>query len=104
MTRDLFTLGLGIAAILLTVQGARADTLTCIERATLMTRLAELYGESRQMVGLAGPDGIVEVFASPETGSWTLIVTRPDGIACLLAAGTAFERVDAAPARLGDPV
>jgi hypothetical protein len=34
---------------------------------------------------------LVELFASPETGSWTILVTRPDGVTCLLAAGHSIE-------------
>ena len=42
----------------------------------------------------------MEVYASPETGTWTIAVTTPDGTMCLVAAGQGFEEVDAPlPAR-----
>ncbi|OIP87076.1 MAG: hypothetical protein AUK37_02100 [Rhodobacterales bacterium CG2_30_65_12] len=104
MIRDCLTLGLGIGAILLATQGAaRADDAACTERAALVERLAENYGESRQAAGLAGADRLVELFAAPETGSWTIIVTTPDGIACLYAAGEYFERFEGGPVAAGDP-
>ena len=45
-------------------------------------------------------DGLVEVYASEETGTWTILMTRPDGTTCLLAAGQRWEQ-DARP--LGKP-
>lgn len=100
MTRDQITLGFALSAVLLASQ-ARADTMTCLDRATLVERLAGQYGESPQSVGLAGDDRLIELFASPDTGSWTLLVTAPNGIACLYAAGDHFERFEPVPA--GDP-
>ncbi len=42
-------------------------------------------------MGLAEGRGVVELYASEETGSWTILMTRPQGIACLMAAGQAFQ-------------
>lgn len=83
----------------------QAETMLCAERTAIVDRLAEVYGETRQAIGLASPREIVEVFASGETGSWTIIVTRPDGTTCLMAAGEHFETIEGAPlpAALGDP-
>jgi len=44
MARDLFTLGLGVAAILLTAQALRAEPVVCTDRTALVARLA---GENR---------------------------------------------------------
>jgi hypothetical protein len=41
--------------------------------------LGARYGETVRSIGLAGRDRIVEVFASEETGSWTILVTNTDG-------------------------
>ena len=59
--------------------------------ARVVTRLAESYGEVRQSIGLGTNNSIVEVFASNETGTWTITVTSPSGITCLVATGQAFE-------------
>ena len=34
---------------------------------------------------------VIEVFASEETGSWTILLTSPQGLTCLMAAGEAYE-------------
>ncbi len=46
----------------------------------------------------------MEIYASDETGSWTIIVTLPDGMACLVAAGQSYEALaDALPPK-GDKI
>jgi len=77
----------------------------CADRASVVDRLAVEYGETHQAIGLASAREVVEIFASDETGSWTITVTGPDGRTCLVAAGTCFERFDKnpTPAVTGDP-
>lgn len=79
---------LGLIAALPTVAQARN---ACAPRDIVLNRLATTYGETRQSIGLGANNQMVEVFASAETGSWTITVTRPGGITCLVASGQAFE-------------
>ena len=38
------------------------------------------------------PDGrLLEIYASEASGTWTVIVIRPDGIGCIVAAGKGWE-------------
>ena len=39
---------------------------------------------------------LVETFASAETGTWTITVTMPTGVTCLVASGQAFETASVA--------
>ena len=64
----------------------------CAERAEVVERLAERFGETLRSVGLHGGDAVVEVYSSEATGTWTILMTRPDGITCLLAAGERWEQ------------
>jgi predicted methyltransferase len=64
----------------------------CAERAEIVARLAERFGETLRSVGLQGGDAVVEVYSSEATGTWTILMTRPDGITCLLAAGERWEQ------------
>lgn len=36
---------------------------------------------------------MVELFASDETGTWTLIVTSATGVTCMVAAGESWQSV-----------
>ncbi len=80
------------AALLLAALPARAQTRTsCGPRAEFVERLAARFGETRRGIGLGSQNGIVEIFASDDSGSWTVTVTLPDGRTCIVASGQAWE-------------
>lgn len=80
-------------------QGAR----NCGPREAVVNRLAEGYGETRQSMGLGSNNAVVEIFASDETGSWTITVTQPNGLTCLVASGQGYETLaEALPAKGND--
>lgn len=62
----------------------------CDDRMTIVSSLSDDYQETRNSIGLANSGSVVEVFSSID-GSWSMIVTRPDGISCLIAAGRNWE-------------
>jgi hypothetical protein len=63
----------------------------CAKRDQVVARLANKYGEVRQSIGLAPNNGVFEIYASQDTGSWTILVTNAKGLSCLVASGQAFE-------------
>jgi hypothetical protein len=81
---------------------AQPQTMICGQRDAVLAQLRDGFGEERRAIGLAPRNRIVEVFASDETGSWTITVTSVEGITCLLAAGQHYETVRPLPA--GDPL
>ncbi|MBE1285807.1 MAG: hypothetical protein GJ676_21015 [Rhodobacteraceae bacterium] len=86
------TIGLGImvlAAQQVSAQGNR----NCAPRPAVLERLAEGYGETRRGIGLGSQGAVVEVFASDETGTWTITVTLPNGMTCLIASGQSYENL-----------
>ncbi len=91
MNNRILTLSLGIGAILLSAQHAFGQGQNCAAHDDVVTRLATAYGETRHSIGLAADNSVVEVFASDETGTWTITVTTADGTTCLVASGQAFE-------------
>ena len=76
------------------VSSATAQGQNCAARDSVLDRLAERYGESRQSIGMAPQGRVVEVFASLETGTWTITVTTPNGVTCLVASGQSYESLD----------
>jgi hypothetical protein len=80
---------------LLAAAGAEAQGMRhCGDRAQIVERLAEGYGESRQSMGLGSNNAVMEVYASEETGTWTITVTMPNGMMCLVASGRSYERLE----------
>jgi hypothetical protein len=71
-----------------------AQNANCAARAVVLETLAGKYGENRRSIGLAPQGQVVEVFASAQTGTWTITVTRPDGLTCMIASGQSYETLD----------
>ena len=85
--------GLGLIAMTAGAATAQQSGRNCAPREAVVDRLATGYGESRQSIGLGDNNQVVEVFASSETGTWTITVTMPNGLTCLVASGQAFEEL-----------
>jgi len=104
--RHLFGIvSIGVGATLAMSSPALAQTApntNCAPRQAVVERLGARYGESRQSIGIGSNNSVVEVFASTETGTWTIVVTMPTGVSCLVAAGQAFEAVAEAPVAKGN--
>jgi len=98
MTRDMLALSFGFAALIAATNIARAEPAPCADHQVVVERLEQGYGETRRAIGLAGDDTVVEIFASDETGTWTIAVTRAGEPTCLVAAGQAFEILADTPA------
>ena len=74
----------------------------CAPREAVVDRLASKYREARQSMGLGANNQVIEVFASSETGTWTITVTMPNGVTCLVASGQAFEELAEALPEMSD--
>ena len=92
--KTLFKMTMGLGVMALAAQDVSAETnRNCGPRPMVLERLANSYGETRQSIGVGSNNVVVEMFASSETGSWTITVTKPDGETCLVASGRSFENL-----------
>lgn len=78
-------------ATALVASSASAQTL-CGERQNFISHLGKNHKEATTAMGLTSSGKVIEVLTS-EKGSWTIIVTNPDGRSCLVAAGEEWEAV-----------
>ena len=92
MMNTMFKMTMGLGLMVLAAGHVSAETRrNCAPRDVVLERLADGYGETRQSIGLGANDAVVEVFASDETGTWTITVTTASGVTCLVASGQSFE-------------
>lgn len=63
----------------------------CAPHEIVAERLGERYGESRAGLGLTHDNYILEVWANPDSGTWTITMTAPGGPTCLAAAGEGWQ-------------
>lgn len=93
-----------LAALVTAPAPAQAEGGNCAPRERVVQRLADSFGESRQAIGLGANNAVIEVFASDDTGTWTITVTMANGVTCLVASGQAYETLaEALPAK-GDDI
>ncbi|NJO32079.1 MAG: hypothetical protein HC869_02060 [Rhodospirillales bacterium] len=59
----------------------------CGLRAGVVAGLERRYQEEQTALGLTAKGNLIEVFVSP-SGSWTIIQTSPQGMSCIMAAGS----------------
>ncbi len=86
LTAILGALLIGWSAFL---SSAQAQTM-CGEHRALVATLEKTNSETPVSVGLASNGAIIEIFASP-TGTFTIILTQPNGLTCVMAAGEYWE-------------
>ena len=62
----------------------------CGTRDALLKQLTDEYKESPISMALAANGSVVEVTRS-DKGTWTILLTNPRGVTCLMAAGESWE-------------
>jgi hypothetical protein len=88
-------LSMVLALLTLTTLAAPAmaqQQMPCAERSALVGELKEKYKETSQGLGMTGNGAVMELMTS-EGGSWSLVVTMPNGKSCLIATGSGWEQV-----------
>lgn len=79
-----------VAALAAMAAPASAQTI-CMGYADAVSDLQTKHGEAITITGLAEGGNVIAMFANPDTGTWTMIVVHPTGLACYLAHGTNAE-------------
>lgn len=64
----------------------------CLTTSELYSEMFIRFGEERITLGLSEKGHIVEIWGNEETGSWTAIVTHPEGFSCIVDQGGQFVR------------
>ncbi len=59
----------------------------CDERTNVLRILSDKYKETPVAIGVTNSGGLVEVLTSSDRTTWSIILTTPQGMSCLVAAG-----------------
>ena len=81
------------AIILLCLSSAASGQSRCDTRGRLVAQLGERYQEAPIALGVDSGGRLIEVLATADGSTWTIIVTSPRGSSCLVAAGEGWRRV-----------
>lgn len=64
----------------------------CAPHDDLLAELARIYEERLFAIGVTSPGALIEITVSP-SGTFTIILTQPPGISCMVMGGEAWELV-----------
>jgi hypothetical protein len=66
----------------------------CAPRDRVVGQLAQRYHEVRVAAGVSAAGSLVEVFVAEHGTTWTIAVTTPNGLTCLVASGEGWREVE----------
>ncbi len=92
---------IAMALMLALVNPTWGQNQLCAARVKVLGHLAKKYGEAPVAIGVTNKGGLVEVLTSVGGDTWTLIVTTPQGISCLVAAGEGWRTKDRDDSKFG---
>ena len=78
------------AVVMLGATPTSAQTV-CGDRSKMVGYLDRDYQESRSGLGLASNGAVVELYTA-KTGTWTMLMTAPDGRTCVMGSGEGWEQ------------
>jgi hypothetical protein len=92
MKTIIFPAMLAVAAAM--VAPVAAQTATCADREHVVTQLQARFGETLRGNSLSTDNRVMEIYASPNARSWTILVSLPErGLSCLIASGRGADRL-----------
>lgn len=86
------------AAVLAAVSSpAAAQSVPCASHADALRHLEDKYAETVAAVGLSSNGALVQVVASKDGATWTILVTLPRRPTCMILGGQNWRIVPPAP-------
>ncbi len=70
------------------------QTRACTDRTAALDHLSKKYAEEPVAMGLASNGGMLEVLSTDNGQTWTILLTMPSGMSCMLATGEDWERLN----------
>lgn len=81
---------LGMAVATPPAMAGQHQSQNCGARDVITAKLIKSFGEQHRASGLEDSARLIEFWTSDETGSWTVLITSPDGTSCIAASGRAW--------------
>jgi hypothetical protein len=65
----------------------------CDQRSSVIKLLAQRFSESPVAIGVTEQGSLVEVLSDIDGGTWTIIMTSPQGMSCLVLSGEGWRHI-----------
>ena len=85
--------GLGALTVMATAVDAQtaASQMLCSARPIMVEQLQKRYAEVPVAMGLQSNGTVLEVYSSRRTNTWSIVITTPTGVSCLVSEGQNWE-------------
>jgi len=100
MAKFLTTTLLAAGACLAVSIPAQAQ-MQCHQHKEVLGKFADTYKEAPVAGGLTQDGRLLQVLSSGDDGTWTIVLSKPDGVTCVIMAGEAWRKLDPKPAQKG---
>ena len=87
-------LALSAGLALVSTSTSAAAQPQCDQRDSVLKILQQQYKEAPVALGVTHNGGLVEVLSTGNGTTWSIIVTTPQGMSCLVAAGEGWRAMD----------
>ncbi len=84
-------------ALLLAVRAPASAAPICATHKNVVEQLANGFSEVPIAIALTRDGNVIEVFSRGDRATWTIVMTKPDGTSCIVAAGEAWENLPELP-------
>lgn len=99
----LITAAIVSAALLGSITPAEAQSpQSCAKRTDIIKHLTGQYHETPVAIGLSDNGSLLEILASSDGKTWTLLFSMPTGVSCLMATGQDWQALPRV-AEIGPP-
>ena len=93
----IFTATAVALALLLAVRAPASAAPICVTHKNVVEQLANGFSEVPIAIALTRDGNVIEVFSGGDRATWTIVMTKPDGMSCLVASGEAWESLPELP-------
>jgi hypothetical protein len=83
---------IAMAAIPAAAAGSPSASPQCAPRPEFLKQLSKRFHEEPVALGLTNNGSVIEVLTSDDGSTWTMMISRPNGSSCLIAAGEGWEQ------------
>ena len=66
----------------------------CMPHAELEAQLSDKFSEHQAAAGLDRNGHLIEVYSTNDGATWTIVMTKPSGLSCIVASGEAWHELD----------
>lgn len=91
-----------MVALIAASAGGAAQQVPCNKRDDVLGHLAQKYQELPVAVGVTNRGGLIEVLSSGDGKTWTIIISSPNGQACMVATGEGWRALPRANQQLSN--